>query len=173
MARRFSIKNSIGMATPLVLSPTFAHASPNAPDFFGDANYTGATGWPDMIQTLTENCWMGIAPRRQADHHPQPRRLAHRGRADLRELGAGGSARRLPAARCGRVRAAARVQQGPMPGSVPSPRQRLDCDQPFVRAYHRAEGGGIYGVFSLFNFLLNHATSIAFPGPSQKLRRCE
>ncbi|TCD15104.1 ester cyclase [Oricola cellulosilytica] len=30
--------------------------------FFGDRNYAGVTGWPDMIQTLTHGGWMGIAP---------------------------------------------------------------------------------------------------------------
>ena len=30
--------------------------------FFGDADYAGVTGWPDMIQTLTDDGWMGIAP---------------------------------------------------------------------------------------------------------------
>lgn len=30
--------------------------------FFGDNAYCGVTGWPDMIQTLTHDGWMGIAP---------------------------------------------------------------------------------------------------------------
>ena len=30
--------------------------------FFGDANYVGVTGWPNMIQTVTHDGWMGIAP---------------------------------------------------------------------------------------------------------------
>ncbi|MEM8916340.1 MAG: ester cyclase, partial [Pseudomonadota bacterium] len=30
--------------------------------FFGDHNYAAVTGWPDMIQTLTHDGWMGIAP---------------------------------------------------------------------------------------------------------------
>ena len=30
--------------------------------FFGDGQYAGVTGWPDMIQTLTHDGWMGIAP---------------------------------------------------------------------------------------------------------------
>lgn len=30
--------------------------------FFGDANYAAVTGWPDMIQTVTHDGWMGIAP---------------------------------------------------------------------------------------------------------------
>ena len=30
--------------------------------FFGDNNYCGVTGWPDMIQTVTHDGWMGIAP---------------------------------------------------------------------------------------------------------------
>jgi hypothetical protein len=29
--------------------------------FFGDQNYIGVTGWPNMIQTLTHDGWMGIA----------------------------------------------------------------------------------------------------------------
>ena len=30
--------------------------------FFGDGDYVGVTGWPNMIQTLTDGGWMGIAP---------------------------------------------------------------------------------------------------------------
>ncbi|MEM6465009.1 MAG: ester cyclase [Pseudomonadota bacterium] len=30
--------------------------------FFGDGDYVGVTGWPDMIQSLTHGGWMGIAP---------------------------------------------------------------------------------------------------------------
>lgn len=30
--------------------------------FFGDRNYAGVTGWPNMIQTVTHGGWMGIAP---------------------------------------------------------------------------------------------------------------
>ncbi len=30
--------------------------------FFGDRNYAGVTGWPNMIQTLSQDGWMGIAP---------------------------------------------------------------------------------------------------------------
>ena len=30
--------------------------------FFGDRNYVAVTGWPNMIQTLTHDGWMGIAP---------------------------------------------------------------------------------------------------------------
>lgn len=30
--------------------------------FFGDGDYAGVTGWPDMIQTVTHDGWMGIAP---------------------------------------------------------------------------------------------------------------
>ena len=30
--------------------------------FFGDANYAAVTGWPNMIQTLSHDGWMGIAP---------------------------------------------------------------------------------------------------------------
>ena len=30
--------------------------------FFADANYVGVTGWPNMIQTLSDGGWMGIAP---------------------------------------------------------------------------------------------------------------
>lgn len=30
--------------------------------FFGDGNYVGVTGWPDMIQTVTGDGWLGIAP---------------------------------------------------------------------------------------------------------------
>ena len=29
--------------------------------FFGDGNYAGVTGWPNMIQTLTHDGWLGIA----------------------------------------------------------------------------------------------------------------
>lgn len=30
--------------------------------FFGDKNYAAVTGWPNMIQTVTHDGWMGIAP---------------------------------------------------------------------------------------------------------------
>ncbi|WP_372571580.1 ester cyclase [Ruegeria jejuensis] len=30
--------------------------------FFADGPYVAVTGWPDMIQTLTQDGWMGIAP---------------------------------------------------------------------------------------------------------------
>ncbi|MEO0484806.1 MAG: ester cyclase [Pseudomonadota bacterium] len=30
--------------------------------FFGDGDYAGVTGWPNMIQTVTHDGWMGIAP---------------------------------------------------------------------------------------------------------------
>ena len=30
--------------------------------FFGDGNYAAVTGWPNMIQTLSNDGWMGIAP---------------------------------------------------------------------------------------------------------------
>ena len=30
--------------------------------FFGDKNYAAVTGWPNMIQTITNDGWMGIAP---------------------------------------------------------------------------------------------------------------
>lgn len=30
--------------------------------FFGDGNYVGVTGWPDMMQTITHDGWLGIAP---------------------------------------------------------------------------------------------------------------
>jgi len=30
--------------------------------FFGDANYAAVTGWPNMIQTVTQDGWLGIAP---------------------------------------------------------------------------------------------------------------
>ena len=30
--------------------------------FFGDGDYVGVTGWPNMIQTVTHDGWMGIAP---------------------------------------------------------------------------------------------------------------
>jgi len=30
--------------------------------FFGDGDYCGVTGWPNMIQTVTHDGWMGIAP---------------------------------------------------------------------------------------------------------------
>ena len=30
--------------------------------FFGDGPYVGVTGWPNMIQTVTHDGWMGIAP---------------------------------------------------------------------------------------------------------------
>ena len=30
--------------------------------FFGDGNYVGVTGWPNMIQTLSDGGWIGISP---------------------------------------------------------------------------------------------------------------
>jgi predicted ester cyclase len=30
--------------------------------FFGDGNYAAVTGWPDMIQTVSHDGWLGIAP---------------------------------------------------------------------------------------------------------------
>ena len=30
--------------------------------FFGDGPYAAVTGWPDMIQTITQGGWLGIAP---------------------------------------------------------------------------------------------------------------
>lgn len=30
--------------------------------FFGDGDYVAVTGWPNMIQTITHDGWMGIAP---------------------------------------------------------------------------------------------------------------
>lgn len=30
--------------------------------FFGDNTYAAVTGWPDMIQTITHDGWLGIAP---------------------------------------------------------------------------------------------------------------
>ena len=30
--------------------------------FFGDGPYVAVTGWPDMVQTVTHDGWMGIAP---------------------------------------------------------------------------------------------------------------
>lgn len=30
--------------------------------FFGDGDYAAVTGWPDMIQTVSHDGWMGIAP---------------------------------------------------------------------------------------------------------------
>ena len=30
--------------------------------FFGDGSYAAVTGWPDMIQTVSHDGWMGIAP---------------------------------------------------------------------------------------------------------------
>ncbi len=30
--------------------------------FFGDGNYAAVTGWPNMIQTITSDGWLGIAP---------------------------------------------------------------------------------------------------------------
>ncbi len=30
--------------------------------FFGDGDYVAVTGWPNMVQTITQDGWMGIAP---------------------------------------------------------------------------------------------------------------
>jgi predicted ester cyclase len=30
--------------------------------FFGDRNYAAVTGWPNMLQTITQGGWLGIAP---------------------------------------------------------------------------------------------------------------
>ncbi len=34
--------------------------------FFGDGNYCAVTGWPNMMQSITGDGWMGIAPSGQA-----------------------------------------------------------------------------------------------------------
>jgi len=34
--------------------------------FFGDGPYAAVTGWPNMIQTVTQDGWMGIAPAGQS-----------------------------------------------------------------------------------------------------------
>ncbi|MEM8691659.1 MAG: ester cyclase [Pseudomonadota bacterium] len=33
--------------------------------FFGDRNYAAVTGWPNMIQTISDDGWLGIAPTNQ------------------------------------------------------------------------------------------------------------
>jgi len=33
--------------------------------FFGEADYVGVTGWPNMIQTLTHDGWLGLVPNGQ------------------------------------------------------------------------------------------------------------
>lgn len=33
--------------------------------FFGDGDYVAVTGWPDMMQTITQDGWLGIAPSNQ------------------------------------------------------------------------------------------------------------
>ncbi len=33
--------------------------------FFGDGDYVGVTGWPDMIQTISDDGWMGMVPKGQ------------------------------------------------------------------------------------------------------------
>jgi predicted ester cyclase len=33
--------------------------------FYGDGDYAAVTGWPNMIQTITHDGWMGIAPARK------------------------------------------------------------------------------------------------------------
>lgn len=30
--------------------------------FFGDGDYAAVTGWPNMMQTVTDDGWLGIAP---------------------------------------------------------------------------------------------------------------
>ena len=30
--------------------------------FFGDANYAAVTGWPNMVQTVSHDGWLGVAP---------------------------------------------------------------------------------------------------------------
>ncbi|WP_431355774.1 ester cyclase [Amylibacter marinus] len=36
-----------------------------APHFFGEGEYVAVTGWPDMVQTLTGDGWLGIVPNNQ------------------------------------------------------------------------------------------------------------
>ncbi|TNF17969.1 MAG: polyketide cyclase [Rhodobacteraceae bacterium] len=38
------------------------HAEETHHHFFGDGDYVGVTGWPNMAQTLTHGGWLGIAP---------------------------------------------------------------------------------------------------------------
>lgn len=38
------------------------HAGEITCHFFGDGDYAAVTGWPNMIQTVTDDGWMGIAP---------------------------------------------------------------------------------------------------------------
>ena len=44
--------------------------------FFGDDDYAAVTGWPDMIQTVTNDGWMGIAPA-EKNNDVLPRFLAN------------------------------------------------------------------------------------------------
>ncbi|ETX26640.1 ester cyclase [Roseivivax isoporae] len=39
-----------------------AHADTVEHHFFGDGDYAAVTGWPNMIQTLSADGWLGIAP---------------------------------------------------------------------------------------------------------------
>ncbi|WP_227267493.1 ester cyclase [Roseobacter weihaiensis] len=38
------------------------HLDEIAYHFFGDRNYAAVTGWPDMVQSITQGGWLGIAP---------------------------------------------------------------------------------------------------------------
>lgn len=35
------------------------------PHFFGEGHYVAVTGWPDMVQTMTGDGWLGIVPNNQ------------------------------------------------------------------------------------------------------------
>lgn len=45
--------------------PNRTGAVTKADIFFGDGNYVGTTGWPNMQMTLTGDGWLGIAPANQ------------------------------------------------------------------------------------------------------------
>ena len=63
--------------------------------FFGDGPYAAVTGWPNMVQSVTDDGWLGIAPSGKKNHHAQPRFLAHCRWAHPRKLGHGRSSARL------------------------------------------------------------------------------
>ena len=59
--------------------------------FFGDNDYAAVTGWPNMIQTISHDGWLGILPLGK-EITMRHRFLAGRERPDPRELGDGRSA---------------------------------------------------------------------------------
>ena len=56
--------------------PDRSGAVTKADVFFGDGDYVGTTGWPNMQMTLSGGGWLGDCAGRSKNHHAQPGLLA-------------------------------------------------------------------------------------------------